>query len=478
MRRQEKKRKKRLVPAAITGLILVAFLTGGIGRASTASSKVLELTVEEAVEMGLKNSAEGKLIAYQREKAQSIYKEAMAGHSVQVFGELSAEAYDNTQVLPGENNDTYEAKLTAEKRTYLSRLKGAKALNDQVAESNLSIALGNAEGLEQALILKIIETYQEVTEAQTNLRLAKENYERSRRFHEEIIARSHVGLTDIVDEKGAEAGVSETLTQVHRGERVLVLAMTRLKRLIGVEEGVELKLTPTPNAVKEDLVLPKLLQSAKSQRADIRTAEENLKRTEDLLQLIKLSQQLGIEIKWEFDRDSLRAGVGLTNRNNRGEADNWQLLWDSSLVYTDLTQPKEDWGTLKLNFKYTFFDGGLVKERMRQAKLLRDQTAIELIKVQEDVALEVEKAYYDYLQQKEALANEEIQYAYHRTQWEASEAKMRAGLASVKDVLDAQTLMNQSAIDKERAVSGLYLAKMRLIKAMGRLKPSLGWTLE
>lgn len=476
VKRQARKGKKRAVSTVVIGLILICVLGGSVAAESRSDAMTMDLTVERAVEMGLRNSQAGKILAHRREMAYSIYKQAMADHNLQVFGELSTEVYDDTKSST-KDNDSYKATLTAEKRTYLSNLRGAKALNDQIEEGNLKIALRSLDAQEQELILKIVEAFQNVVKAQDAVRIAGENLERSRHLNEETLARTHVGLTDIVDVKGAEAGLFNAVTQVQRSEKVLSLEMTRLKRLIGVEADTELCLV-APGIDGGPSALEHLVQRGLQQRSEVIRAEENLKRTEALLRLAELSQRLRIELKWEYERDSLRAGLGVTNQNSKKEVDDWQILWNTSLVQTDLLQPKEDWGTIKLNFKYTFFDGGAMKERIRQAQLLREQTTSELNQVQIDVSLDVEKAYYDYLQEKEALLNEEIQYDYRRTHWEASEAKMRAGLASIKDVLDAQVLMNQSAIAKERAASELYMAKIRLIKALGMLKPDSKWTME
>jgi outer membrane protein TolC len=362
--------------------------------------------------------------------------------------------------------------VTAEQKTYLKNLFGAKSLNDQIAEYNRSMTLIGIAQLEQSLIYQTVETFQKAVRTQNDLRLARDSYERAKSLQDEILTRSRVGLTDITDELGAEAKVSEARTQVLRSGKAERVALSRLKRLIGIEGQVELCLI-APVGAGPDPSLNEITDAAVRCRADLKLADESLKRSQVLLELTRLSKNIGMNLEWTVEKEHTEGGLGLTNQGADGTAGEWQTGWDASLVTNEPYQDNPEWGTIRLTFKYNIFDGGRTKERIKQAELLVNQLNEDQKRIREDALLEVEAAYYDYLDQKDLLKNVEVQYNYHKVYLEATQARMRAGFATVKDVLDAQTLLTQSEIERERIKSDLYLGEIKLLQVTGRLKADL-----
>lgn len=90
-------------------------------------------------------------------------------------------------------------------------------------------------------------------------------------------------------------------------------------------------------------------------------------------------------------------------------------------------------------------------------------------KLDKNAGYEVEEAYYNYLNQKDRNRSAELQVNYNRVYLEAAQSKLKVGMATVKDVLDAQIVFHQSELDYERAKSELFLAKVNLLKATGQL---------
>lgn len=63
-----------------------------------------------------------------------------------------------------------------------------------------------------------------------------------------------------------------------------------------------------------------------------------------------------------------------------------------------------------------------------------------------------------------------MQLIYNRTNWEALLAKYRLGLASIKEVLDAQLLLAQAETNFEQSKADLFLAYIDLLKVTGQLR--------
>jgi len=475
-RLQDKRKNKRLNqgPAALVVILFLVVATVAVPSPCSAASEqpqVLELTVETAVQLALEQGTAHQILTKQREAAFSTYREAMADKRFSIF------AQGDARLTPDE--DEHQLYLTAEQRIYLHDLIGARSNNDRIIEANLNIALNAIELQKQALIYQTVEAFQKAVKAENDLQLAKEHHARAQSFQDEIRTRAKAGLTTVTDEMGAEARLASALTEVHRQEKIRTSALSRLKRLLGLAEETKLRIVPTATAgtnrePNREPALAVLIEQAMASRPDALAARETVARAEALHRLARLTPKLGMELNWEIQRENLQGGLFLANIDNSGRTNEWQLGWNTSLVTGDpaLTETK-DWGTINLNFKYLFYDGGRVKERINQARLLVEQATAELQQTRETIALDVEQAYYDFLTQKDRLTNAEIQHKYQKTYLEATEARMRSGIASVQDVLDAQNLWAQANYDLESAKTDLYLAEIKLLQVIGGLTPEL-----
>lgn len=62
-----------------------------------------------------------------------------------------------------------------------------------------------------------------------------------------------------------------------------------------------------------------------------------------------------------------------------------------------------------------------------------------------------------------------LQLKYNQTYLAAVEAKLRTGVSSVKDVLDAQLLLNEAESNQQTTIHALFMTKIELLKAIGQL---------
>lgn len=465
---RQRLKQKRMNKGQATLGIIVALLITALATPPLSSAAVdepLELTVQAAVEMALEKSAASQILNKRKETAYSDYREAMAAKGLSIFTVADA------VITPDE--DRHHLALTAEQKTHLQNLTGARSNNDRIIEANLNISLSSIELQKQALIYQTVEAFQKAAKAENDLKLAKEHYARAQNFQDEIQTRAKAGLTSITDEMGADARLASALTDVYRQEKTEKTALSRLKRLLGLGEKAQLRLIPVA-ATSDEPILEVLIDHAMKNRPDSQGAQENVARFEALFNLARLSQRLGIELNWKIRRENLHGGVFFSNVNSNGNAGEWQLGWNTSLVTGEppLAETTE-WGTINLNFKYVLYDSSRVKEQISQARLLVEQTLAEHRQTRETIAVDVEQAYYDYLTQKERLTNAEVQHKYNKTYLAATEARMRTGIASVQDVLDAQTLWAQANYNLESAKADLYLAQIKLLQVTGGLTPQL-----
>ena len=127
---------------------------------------------------------------------------------------------------------------------------------------------------------------------------------------------------------------------------------------------------------------------------------------------------------------------------------------------TTLTAP-----ALLLN--YLLFDFGLrtaATEAARQTLIAADYTHNQAI---QDVILRVEQAYYDYLDAKALRDAETATIKERQTSLDSADARHRAGVASIADVLQARTALSQAQLTLETIEGNLHRLQGTIATAMG-----------
>jgi HAE1 family hydrophobic/amphiphilic exporter-1 len=458
--------RKGAAPVAV--MIFLLGLAGLSAVQPVTAASVRKLTVDEAVKMALTEDEEGKVIRVKREIAESAYLETMGAKGIKLYSTLES-------VAGGEKNDSTELALTAEKTVPVANLFGAKSLAERITDYNREISLYTVKQQEQQFIYNVVTAFQKEVVAKSDLYLAEENLRRAVRTYEEVTTRSKLGLTTVSDEIGAQSQKVSAQTSLNRSRQLYELAKMKLRQYLNLTEDEELELV-SPENDTSPVTLESLLSKARENRADLKQARTGVVRAETLLKLTRLSEQLGINLSWSMVRDNFETGLAVSNQSGSGSdstSGEWKLSGSGGLVVSD---PKDsdshpEWGTLKLTMKWTFLDGKVRKEQIKQAKLLVEQMTQEAKKAEKNLDYEVRDAYCTYLNQVDKLKSNELQLSYNRTYFEATQAKLRVGLASVKDLLDAAVLLNQAEVAYEQNKSELYLSRMNILRVCGILNP-------
>lgn len=120
-----------------------------------------------------------------------------------------------------------------------------------------------------------------------------------------------------------------------------------------------------------------------------------------------------------------------------------------------------------LAFDYLLFDfGGRAShvEQSRQTLIAANFLHNQAI---QDVVLRVEQAYYGYLDAKALLTAQEATIKERQTNLDAAEARHRAGVATIADVLQARTALSQAQLNRETIEGQLRALEGAVATAMG-----------
>lgn len=449
-------------------VLLILGITAGLWapkpvRAESDSS----LTLAEAITIALEKSEDGKIIRARRTAASAAYAQSRGANQTQLSSELET-------VSDNHGTDT-KVGLEADRSLPLVNLFGLQSLQDIISECNRNIVYLNTETQEQQLIQDVVVAFQGEILAARDFKIAEENYQRSEELLDQVLHRSKLGLTSITDETGAEAQLATASTNLNRVRHTYRIAQLKLRQLLAMDPAAEVELIPPESSkIRPDLEL--LKAETISLRADLRQLLEERMQTEKLLELARLSEGFGIALEWNFEREHFEGGLGITNQSSDGFTEQWRLKGNAGTYHLMENRSQldaDDDGTVTLRLKWKLWDGKIRKEKIREAEAYVTQADQTYQKQKKNALLEVEEAYFNYLNQLDKLHSSALQLKHNQTYLDAANAKLRAGLASVQDVLDAQLLWNQAETDYQRTISDLYLAEIGLLKVSGQLEATV-----
>jgi TolC family type I secretion outer membrane protein len=128
-----------------------------------------------------------------------------------------------------------------------------------------------------------------------------------------------------------------------------------------------------------------------------------------------------------------------------------------------------------LTLNYLLFDFGGREAQVEEARQTLIATSFTQNQTIQNVILSVEQAYYGYLGAKDLLASQDATIHERQTSFDAAKARHDAGVATIADVLQAQTALSQAELNRETFEGNLHVFEGSLSTAMG-LPPTTRFT--
>ncbi|MDP2840037.1 MAG: TolC family protein [Syntrophales bacterium] len=297
---------------------------------------------------------------------------------------------------------------------------------------------------EDYLLRYVAAAYYNVLMARKGLEIADSNLARLMKYREAAEKRLRVGevtKTALLRAEGELSGAKSDRLQAQNG---LELAMTVLASNVGIKDAFMLREVTV--AEGEIPAMTVFRERAFAVRADLKSME--------------VQKQIAVD-QTKFTKGAFWPTISVSGVYTGAD----QYPSTSSLNRESI------YGGVALNFP--FFDGGLRKSEVSEAKARERQAALLYEDMKKGIEIEVQTAYLDLVTQKGILRFLNDQLAFARDNYHAVARQFDFGLSNSLDVLDANTLLVSA---ERKAASALYnyeLALLRMKKATGMLLAAL-----
>lgn len=292
---------------------------------------------------------------------------------------------------------------------------------------------------EQEVIAQVIEAYYHVLLAEGNLGVVDKAL---------LSARAHLDRTKDLFDKGLVVRSDFLRTQVlvgslERGrieaENLLTITQSRLRHLLGVEEG-KFQLT---EQIKEDTfpigALPDLTSEARKHRPDLKALEKEVERATEAVRAAEAAYYPSLGLVTQFEGDT---------RRFRSSGENFAVF---------------------VTARWNIFNGFATQEKVAETQELLERARVLREDLVQRVALEVEQPYLTLVaaRRQVAVAKENVTQAQESLR--IVRDRYAIGLARNIDVLDGETAVEKAEQDLLQARVNSQIFRARLNLAIGQL---------
>jgi len=432
------------------------FVFSGIGQAQAP----MHLTLPEAIDLALKQNRSLGLARlavvdseHKREVARSAYfphikNESSILHITELAGvAIPAGAFGVTSVtgpIPGNNLLIDQGALTgytsgtglAQPFTQMFKIHES----NRAAAADINTAKIQVDGAENEVALKTRQLYYALLIAQLKQQAATEEINASQVKDQEAQDAVNNGRSLEIAALESRAGLLEAKQAALTQSLQIHSLSVALNDLLGLPLNTQLQLDSDPSAAP--LSIPsreECIQIAEEHSPEIRSAQEAVEKARAGLAAAKDAYIPDIT---GLARYSYQSGIPFLVHN---------------------------FGTFGFTFSYDLFDGGRREAEVKDSRTLLSQAELNLAKVKEEVAVQVEQSYdkVEQLQNMVEVADQALKVRIEAARLSDRQFEQDAALASAR--AEAHAKASSTKASYVEATLGLSLAQADLKRAIGQL---------
>lgn len=425
-------------------------------------SQQLNLTLEDCIELALKNNENLKNSILDENISKAVSKEYLSIGLPQIYVdgglkynyEVQKSLIDISRFMPGVPEGTEQEVQFGQ--TYEGRFDFN--IDQMIFNGSYFVGLSATKELEKLsnkltqrteidIYESVSKAYYTVLNTKSRIDLVKSNIERLLTLLEESQQLYDNGFIEKLDIDRITVSYNNLQSEKIKTDRLYDLSLFVLKFQIGIPLNQEIKLIGNLN---EDILenfdfdLSKFDYNKRIEYSILKT-DRNLK-----------SYDLKNNRSQYLPQIYLNYNYGLNT-----SASSYDLFFDSYRW--------KNFGTVGLNLVVPIFDGFLKRSKINQSKYKIEQIDNQLLFLERSIDLQINQSVVDYSNSKESLEITSKNVDLALSIYNASEKKYKEGVGSNLEVLNANAGLKQAQTNYYNAVYEVIISKINLEKTLGTL---------
>jgi outer membrane protein len=438
---------------AVALLVLGTVFAGTFLFAAQEAKPALTLTLEEAIELALRQNPFFMATREKEAQARSLVRESVS----RFLPTLNAQGQDTLDeklfvlefpsFIPGEPPQRISIDFTKNYQMSLAfslplfaggrLVSGYKQANYSLQASRETVRLS-----EQETIFDVKRSFYGYLLAQEFSAAAQEALDLAEKFRANVKNLYEVGMASRFDLLRSEVQVANLKPQAIKARNSVDVAELGLKTIVGID-------LETPIAVKGELAAPPLdtetggaIEQALGQRPELRQIDYQRQMAGEMLKIARGAAlpTLAIGGNYSFWADGLNFRKGA-----------WQNFY-----------------AINLSLTIPLFNGFESRARIGQSKAVIRELEWTRKGLSDMIAFEVRQAVLNYTQARETLLSQEQNVGQAREAVRIAELNYAEGLATNLDVSTAQVALSQARTNYSQALYDCVISQAQLEKAVGR----------
>lgn len=413
------------------------------------------LTLAQGVALALQQNQQLRVAAYEIRIAEAQLAQAKAGGGPTLNAQasytrikdpspISFTVGSSTVVIPAGQPDLYDSRLTLSYPFYTGgRLEAQIAL----AEANVKGAEATFARLGQQTVFAVRQAYYQYLLAQAGVDVSERASTQANENLRVAKARVASGVAPRFDEIQANVAVATARQGEVRARNALAQARQGLNALLNLPLDSPLTLSDpfTVEAIRTPL--DQLLATAVQTRPEIAEIQARQAAAQAAISLAESGAKPTVALNGFGSYSNSSGGFG-------GGSSSFSTNWGVTLAVT-------------LNL----YDGGLTRERVKEAELRVEQLRALEVQQRQAIALDVRQAILNLQAAAEELAGADALIAQAAEALRIANVRFQSGVGTGLEVISAQTTASQAEASKAQALFTYNVARAALERAVGKPVP-------
>jgi outer membrane protein len=359
------------------------------------------------------------------------------------------------------NNTTYDESTLYEpdsisygvKFEYDFSLNGRELTVYRMAKDAIEKSVYDLKAVKEEYLYQVAAAYFRIAALNQNLKVARLNNQRLKTHQKAVLTKLKLGEITKTNLFMADAELSKSKTDLVRVENMLRNSRATVINLVGLPDNFEIEEPDTNvpyNYDPEAFQLEELKKEALASRADLKSREQESMISDQNIKLAKSEYWPKASIEGIYRNTDYSSTSTQTDSGYEVEFDN-----DSESL------------SLALNLSFTFFDAGLRRAEVKQAKANAMIAKLYVEKMSKQISLEVEEAFLDVINQKSIIESLTDQLRSSQAHFDAVTKEFKHGLSDSLDVVDANNMLKNTQREFVNARYSYKLAEIKLKRVKG-----------
>ena len=433
----------------VLSVLTATVLAGAVPvSAQTQQPAARTLTLRDALTLAAQQNLQLRVAAFEVQIARSQLAQARAAAAGQLNAQASytrsAEQAPTTVVIggspvtiPAASPNVYDLRFVFQYPLYTGgRIEAQVAM----AEANLKGAEAALQRQIQQVLFDVRQAYFRVLLAQAGLQVAERGIQQATESLRVARVRVSAGASPRFDEIQADVVLANARQVEVRSRNSVSLAVQGLNALLGLPLDTPLVLTDRFVSETVQTPLDRLIQAALTNRPELGE-----------LQAREAAAQAAIHLA----ESGARPTVGATTTGSYGNTGGFFSTGASA-----------NW-SVTLAATLNVFDGGLTRERVREARLRLEQLKAVEAQTRQGIELDVRQAFLNLQAAREELAGADALVAQANEALRIALVRFQSGVGTNLEVISAQATSSQAEAERAQALFNYSVARAALERAVG-----------